>query len=132
MGLVAVSLRISVPQMFACHEKKIQPIILHTSNLTRSCCPFCHPSKNYKKIEIDLLHIFILSYLPDSLVSSLNCRIMLISVLQSYIQDFELFLHSGYLHLTFKLVASSCCCAGKYFQVKNLSFLLFQQSFSIL
>lgn len=37
--------------MFACHEKKIQPIKLHTSNLTRSWWPFCHPSQNYKKLK---------------------------------------------------------------------------------
>lgn len=129
-GLVAVSLGISVPQMFACHEKKTKPIIPHTSNLTAVSGFFVILVKTIK--NWNFLTLCLYSYLPDSLVSSLNCSIMLMSVLQNCIQDFETFLLSGYLCLTFELGASSCCCSGKYFQVKNLSFLLFQLSFSIL
>lgn len=115
-GLVAASLGISAPQMFACPKKQIQPIILHTSNLTCSCCPYCHPSQNYKKFKFTyLFHIFSLSYLPDLLVSSLTCSISLMSVLQNCIQCFELFLHSGYLPFTFRLGACSPRCAGKNF-----------------
>lgn len=119
--------------MFTCPEKQIQPIILHTSNLTYSCCPYCHPSQNYKKLKfIYLFHIVSLSYLPDLLVSSLTCSIILMSVLQSCIQHFELFLYLGYLPFTFRLGAFSHCCTDMNFPVISFSFLLFQLSFSIL
>lgn len=130
---MAVSLGISVPQMFTCPEKQIQPIMLHTSNLTHSCCPYGHSSQNYKKLKFPYsFRIVSLSYLPDLLVSSLTSSIILISVLRKCIQHFELFLHSGYLPLTFSLDACSRCCEGKNFQVISFSFLLFQLSFSIL
>lgn len=133
-GLVSVSLGISVPQMFTCPEKQILPIIPHTWTLTHSCCPYCHPGQNYKKLKCTLLIAYFQAP-PLARFSGFLFDLQHNSHVYSPEWHSTCWTLSQYKisqSFTFRLGAYPYHFVRKYFHVISFSLVLFQLSFAVL